>query len=49
MNRREANLLLLTFIPRIFSKEEPAKHDKSDDDADNGQPGSKFIHRAMSL
>jgi len=49
MTRREANLLLLVFVPRIFSKEEPAKHEKSDDDPDDGQPGSDFIHKALNI
>lgn len=46
MKRREANLSLLLFIARIFSKEEPTKHDESDDDADDGQPGSNLIHES---
>jgi len=34
-------------IARIFRKQQPRQHGKSDNDADDGQPGSDLIHEHL--
>lgn len=40
----ETERLFFAFVSGVVGKEQPAKHDKSDDDADDGQPRSDLIH-----
>lgn len=45
----ETERLFFAFVPGVVGKEQPAQHDKSDNDADDGQPRSDLIHKSLSL
>ena len=44
-----ATMSLLAFVPRVFRKEQPAQHDKPNDDPDDGKPSADFIHELLKL
>ena len=41
--------LLFVLVSGSIGKEQPGEHHKSNDDTDNGQPGSDFIHGLLRL
>ena len=45
----ETERLFFAFVSGVVGKEQPAQHDKPDDDADDGQPGTDLIHELQRL